>query len=359
MLELSIIVPTFNERENVALLFEHVNRALNGQNNWEIVFVDDDSPDGTAAAVRELAVMDRRVRCVQRIGRRGLSTAVIEGMLASSSPYLAVIDADLQHDETLLPQMLSVLKSDNLDIVIGSRYIEGGAIGDWDKKRAAISGFATRLARLVVSADLADPMSGFFMLRRSAFDAAVHNLSGQGFKILIDLFASTPQPYKFRELPYVFGKRLHGESKLDTLVAWEYLTLLLDKLFGKVIPVRFIMFGAVGSLGVAVHFLALSASLMAVPFTWAQTIATVVAMTSNFALNNVLTYRDRRLKGWKLLSGLLSFYAICGIGAAANIGVSSAIFEHNYSWWFSGLAGVIVGVVWNYVVSSVITWRQK
>jgi dolichol-phosphate mannosyltransferase len=179
---------------------------------------------------------------MQRIGRRGLSTAVIEGMLASSAPYLAVIDADMQHDEKLLPLMLTTLKSAELDIVVGSRYVAGGAIADWDKGRAAISGTATRLARLIGTAALADPMSGFFMLHRSAFERAMRQLSGQGFKILLDLFASTPAPYRFKELPYVFGERMHGESKLDSLVVWEYLMLLLDKLIGRWVPVRFVLF---------------------------------------------------------------------------------------------------------------------
>jgi dolichol-phosphate mannosyltransferase len=356
--ELSVIVPSFNEIDNVEPLIQRLETALDGV-DWEVIYVDDDSPDGTAAKVRELGQTNRHVRCVQRIGRRGLSTAVIEGMLASNAAYLAVIDADLQHDERLLPQMLETLKSDGLDVVVGSRYVAGGAIGDWDKGRAAMSGIATKLARLVVSADLTDPMSGFFMLRRQAFEGSVRRLSGQGFKILLDLFSSTPTPYRFKELPYVFGERVHGESKLDSLVIWEYLMLLLDKLVGRWVPVRFMLFAAVGASGVVIHLATLALALASFDFPIAQTTATIVAMTSNFILNNMLTYRDKRLRGLKLLTGLVSFYAICSIGAVANVGIASAAFERNYAWWVSGLAGSAVGVVWNYAVSSVFTWRRK
>ena len=357
-IELSVIVPSFNERDNVVPLIERLSESLAGI-AWEIIYVDDDSPDGTAASVKALAQRDRHVRCIHRIGRRGLSTAVIEGIQASSAPYVAVIDADMQHDETLLPQMLAAIKSEGLDIVVGSRYVAGGGVGQWDKGRVAMSGFATRLSRLVVSAELTDPMSGFFLIARPAFDRAVRRLSGQGFKILLDLFASSPTPYRFKELPYTFRPRIHGESKLDTLVAWEYLMLLLDKLFGRFLPIRFVLFAAIGGSGVLVHLATLRFMLAHESFPISQATATVVAMTTNFVLNNILTYRDKRLRGWRFLTGLLSFYAVCAIGAVGNVGIASAAFDRHYSWWLAGLAGAAVGVVWNYAVSSVFTWRQR
>ncbi len=357
-IELTVVAPTFNEQDNVEILVARLDAALGGI-EWEVVFVDDDLPDGTADRVRALARNDPRVRCLQRIGRRGLATAVIEGMLASSAPYLAVIDADLQHDETVLPQMLASIKAEDLDIVIGSRHAAGGSIGDWDRRRATISNVAAWLARLVVAADLTDPMSGFFMMARPAFERSVRRLSGQGFKILLDLFASTPVAFRFREVPYVFGQRQHGESKLDSFVVWEYLMLLTDKLVGRFVPARFIFFAVIGGLGVVVHFTTLYLGLKLVAFPAAQAIATFVAMTSNFVLNNMLTYRDRRLSGWRFVTGLVSFYAVCSLGAVANVGIASAAFAEHYTWWAAGLAGVAVGVVWNYAVSSVFTWRRK
>ncbi len=180
-IELAVVVPCFNERDNVPILVEKLHAALRDI-EWEVIFVDDDSPDGTANAAWALAATNRRVRCIQRIGRRGLATAVVEGMLATSAPYLAVIDGDLQHDERLLPDMLRALKNENLDLVVGSRYVKGGGIGEWDRSRAAMSTLATRLARLVVHQPLSDPMSGFFAMTRPALERCGPRIVRTGFQ---------------------------------------------------------------------------------------------------------------------------------------------------------------------------------
>ena len=359
-IELAVIIPTYNEADNVEPLLDGLRLALSGI-SWEAIFVDDDFPDGTADAVRAIAQRDRRVRVIYRIGRRGLSSAGVEGVLSSAAPYLAVIDGDLQHDETLLPEMLHKLKRERLDIVVGSRYMSGGGVGDWSESRKFFSHIASQAAKLILKADLKDPMSGFFLMRRDAFDSAVRKLSQRGFKILLDLFASAPAPLKFAEVPYVFRQRQHGESKLDSMAAWEYGMLLIDKLVGHVVPSRFILFGVVGGFGVFIHLAALGVALHAsTTFTVAQSIAVLIAMTSNFALNNVITYRDRRRSGWRFLTGLLSFYVICSIGAVANVAVASLIYaQKNYAWWLAGLAGAVVGAVWNYAVSSFYTWRRR
>ena len=355
--ELGVIIPVLNEADNVAPLVDRLNRALAGI-RWEAIFVDDDSPDGTADVVRALARVQSNIRCVQRLGRRGLSSACIEGILSSAAPYVAVMDGDLQHDEALLPQMLAQMKTERLDVVVASRYTDAGSVGDWQRSRVVISDVAGRLSRLVVKADLTDPMSGFFMVERNAFAAAMRSLTGQGFKILLDLFASSPRPLAFAEVPLSFRQRLHGESKLDTLVAWEYLMLVLQKLVGPAVPVRFLLFSLIGGLGVGTHLLTLwfGTHLLAIAFPVAQAIATVVAMTGNFLLNNLFTYRDRRLRGSRLFTGLVSFYAVCGAGAAANVGVASYVAGGHHSWWLAGLAGAAVSVVWNYAMSSIFTW---
>lgn len=362
--ELAIIVPTFNERGNVIPLLEKVEEALEARTavSWEVVFVDDDSSDGTAAAVIERSRTDSRVRILRRIGRRGLSSAVVEGILSTTSPYVAVIDADMQHDERLLAQMLEALRGGKYDLVVGTRYTGDGGVGDWDKHRQTISWVATKLSALVVRANLSDPMSGFFMIRREAFEASLHYLSLQGYKILLDIVASAPTPLRIKELPYVFRTRQHGESKLDALVSLEYLTLLLDKLFGRWLPAKFILFMTIGGVGVFVHMGVLTFLLKAVgtSFVVGQGAATVVAMTFNFFLNNMLTYRDKRLRGfWPVLGGLISFYLVCSIGAVSNVGIANALFSRDYSWWVSAVAGIVVGAVWNYAASSVFTWRKK
>jgi len=357
--DLAVVVPTFNEVENVPIVVDKLDQALAGV-GWEVIFVDDDSQDGTAACVRNLAARDPRVRIVHRIGRRGLSTACVEGILASSAEFIAVMDADLQHDETRLPVMLEALRSEPIDIVIGSRYVSGGSIGEWTATRVRMSNVATRVARLILPRDLADPMSGFFMIRRDAFDQLVRLLSGQGFKILFDFFASSPKPLRFKEIPYTFRPRERGESKLDTLVIWEFGVLLLDKLIGRAVPVRFVLFSLIGGLGVLIHLTTLRAVLaFDVTFWRAQSIATVVAMISNYTLNNFLTYRDQRRRGLSFVTGFLSFAAVCSFGAVANVGVAQFVYGHGGIWWVAGIAGAVVGAVWNYAVSSVFTWGSK
>ena len=358
--ELAVVIPTLSEKDNVAPLVELLDAVLDGV-SWEVIFVDDDSPDGTAKWIREISCLDRRVRCLQRIGRRGLTTACIEGALATSAPYVAVMDADMQHDEKLLPQMLATLKSEPVDLVVGSRYVAGGGIGGWNSARASMSAFGTRLSRLICKAEIADPMSGFFMLRRDVLEGTLRRLSGQGFKILLDILASSPQSLRLRELPYEFRERQHGESKLDTLVAWEYMMLIADKLIGHIVPVRFALFAFVGGVGLFVHMSTLwfALTVAGAAFDPAQASASVAAMTSNFFLNNLFTYRDRRLRGLALLRGLISFYAICALGAVANVGIAGYVFSRNEVWWLAGLAGIVVGSVWNYAVSSVFTWKEK
>ncbi len=358
--EVSIIVPTFNEYGNVVELIERLKACL-AETRWEVIFVDDDSPDGTAARVRALAALDARIRCVQRVGRRGLSSACVEGMLASSAPYLAVIDADLQHDERLLPRMLAELRGGAVDIVVGSRYVAGGGIGDWDAGRARMSRIATRLGRILVPDGLTDPMSGFFMVPRATFENAVHELSAIGFKIMADLFASSPRPLRFVELPYRFRARHSGESKLDAVSAWDYGMLLLDKLIGHVIPVRFVAFSIVGALGVAVHFSILTCAfwLLRMPFLAGQALATLITMVFNFAVNNALTYRDSRLRGRKWLRGLFSFIIACSIGGLMNLGVAKLLYGQNVAWFVAAIAGILVGAVWNYAVTKLFTWGRS
>ncbi|WP_174297221.1 glycosyltransferase [Sphingomonas bacterium] len=361
-LEVAVVVPTFNESANVARLVALLDQALAGR-GWEVIFVDDDSPDGTADAARRLGCSDPRVRVIQRIGRRGLSTACIEGMCATAAPCVAVIDGDLQHDETLLPRMLDRLAAEpGLDLVIGSRFVEGGGLGDWDEGRVAKSALATRLSRRVLDADLSDPMSGFFMIRAHVVRGIVSQLSGIGFKILLDIMTTSSRPLAFAEIGYQFRTREAGESKLDHVVAMEYLIALYDRMFGKLVPVRFAMFAAIGMLGAVVHFLVLAPLPHATRdgFRIATIAATLVAMTFNFFLNNALTYRDARLKGWRpLLDGWVSFCLVCSVGAIADVGVAIFLFNpHAEAWVLAALAGIAVGAVWNYALSSRFVWGR-
>jgi len=357
---LSIVVPTFNERDNVGKLYRKLEAVLTGI-AWEVVFVDDNSPDGTWSVVRDLARQDSRVRCIRRIGRRGLSGACIEGILASSAPYAAVMDADLQHDETQLPKMLALLTGGQAELVVGSRYIEGGSADSFDSKRAGFSAFATTVARSMLGVAIADPMSGFFMIRRDRFEELAPKLSTQGFKILLDIVATAHGELKTVEVPFTFGSRLHGESKLDSMVALDFLGLVLAKFTNDVVSLRFLMFAMVGGTGLFVHLgtLFIALQLLGWPFAEAQALGALVAMTSNFILNNFLTYRDQRLKGFGILWGLLAFYLVCSVGLFANVGVAFSVYDQEPIWWLAGAAGALMGVVWNYAMSGLFVWRKR
>jgi dolichol-phosphate mannosyltransferase len=358
--EFAVVVPTLNEADNIEPLLAKVEAALQGI-RWEIVFVDDDSQDCTRDVILRRCRTDPRIRLIHRVGRRGLSSAVVEGILSTSAPYVGVIDADMQHDERLLKPMLEAVRNGEADLAIGTRYAGEGGVGDWGERRQTISRIATRLSRLVVRVNISDPMSGLFVIQRQMFDAAVRRLSIQGYKILLDIITSSPKPLRITEFPYIFRSRQHGESKLDPLVSLEYIQLILDKMVGRWLPVRFMLFMAVGGIGVIVHFAVLTTlfAIAGAQFVVAQSIATIAAMTFNFFLNNILTYRDKRLRGfWPLLRGLLTFYLVCSAGLVSNVGVASFMFVREFSWWLSGVAGILVGAVWNYAATSVLTWRR-
>lgn len=357
---LTVVVPCYNEAQNVARMVERLDKALAGI-AWEAVFVDDDSPDGTSAIAKHIAARDPRIRCIRRVGRRGLSSACVEGMLSSAAEFVAVIDGDGQHDETLLPEMLRRLAGGEADIVIGSRHVgDGSAEGGFSPLRRMISDAGIRLARAMLPTPVADPMSGFFMLPRALAEELAPRLNATGFKILLDLLLSAGRPLRVLELPYRFRAREAGSSKLDALVLLEFLGLLLDKALGGWLPLRFVSFAIIGAIGVLVHLpvLALAYGPMGLGFGTAQTLATLVAMTTNFWLNNIITYRDRRLRGAALWRGLVLFYLVCGIGAAANVGIARLLLEGgSLAWGAAGAAGALLTVVWNYAVSSTLIWR--
>jgi dolichol-phosphate mannosyltransferase len=355
--ELTIVAPAFNEAANLATLAMRVEAALPGV-RWQLIIVDDDSPDGTAAQAKTLALADGRVSCLRRLKRRGLAGAVIEGVLASAAPFVAVMDADLQHDEALLPAMMAALREDRADIVIGSRYLgEGSAGGGLSAARGTASRLANRLARLVLRAEVTDPVSGFFMVKRPVFDEAAPKLSDQGFKILFDLIATRGSGTRILELPYNFSARQAGESKLDAMAVSDYLGLIVSRMSGNLIPPRALLFFFVGATGLAVNLLAAWLGLRAgLPFAAAQGVAAAVAMTSNYLINNEITYRDRRLRGLRLVVGYLRFCALCGVGLIANVAVADLTYQVFTIWWAATVAGAVFGAVWNYVSTSLAVW---
>jgi dolichol-phosphate mannosyltransferase len=358
--ELSIIVPTFNERANIPILVERLSRLL-ASCDWEVIFVDDNSPDGTAAAARGIGEGDGRVRCIRRIGRRGLAGACLEGMLASQARYVAVMDADLQHDEAALVPMLENLRAGRADLVVASRYLDGATAAALSSQRSRVSRWSNLLVRHLLGIELTDPMSGHFMIRRDAFEALAPAISSQGFKILLDMLATAGGTLRTIELPSYFRRRQHGESKLDSKIALDFAALVTAKLTHDAVSARFLLFCMVGLTGLGIHLSILSALLMmtALSFGVAQAFATVGAIAWNFVLNNLFTYRDQRLTGWHFITGLIRFQVICAIGAISNVGIATWIYDYDSTWWIAGLGGAAIGTVWNFVVSAAFVWRQR
>jgi dolichol-phosphate mannosyltransferase len=357
--ELTIVVPTFNEKANIPLLVKRLAQLLTAC-DWEVIFVDDNSPDGTATAARAIGETDSRVRCIRRIGRRGLAGACLEGMLASQARYVAVMDADLQHDEGLLVPMLEALRGGRADVAVASRYLYGGSAVGLSKKRSRVSRGSNALVRLLLGIDLTDPMSGHFMIGREALETIAPSLSTQGFKILLDILATARGSLRTIELPSTFRERQHGESKLDSKIALDFAALVTAKLTNDAVSARFLLFCLVGLTGIGIHLAVLSVLVLAdLSFGVAQALATVGAIAWNFVLNNLFTYRDQRLTGWHFVTGLMGFQVICAIGAISNVGIATWIYDYDETWWIAGLGGALIGTVWNFVVSAALVWRQR
>ncbi|GAN55101.1 glycosyltransferase [Tanticharoenia sakaeratensis] len=355
---LSIVVPCYKEAANVRPLVAALDTALVGL-SWEVIFVDDNSPDGTAGVVRDVASVDPRVRVIQRVGRRGLSSAVIEGFLSSSASIVAVLDGDLQHDESALPAMVRLIAHDQADLVVASRHVEGGTnAGLANAWRRWLSNSGIRAAQALLPYPLSDPMSGFFAIRRDLFQSLLPKLSGAGFKILLDLAMSAGRDMRVAEVPAVFRPRLAGESKLDVVVLLQFAMMIVDKLCRGYVPTRFVAFGVVGLIGVAVNLgISTAARIAGFGFSKAQTVGTIAAIFADFWLNNTLTYRDRRLRGVRMWGGLVVFTLACSLGGIANIGVARMAYATFHHWDRSSAVGAVIGVVWNYAIASTLVWR--
>lgn len=362
---LSVVIPTYNERENVPEIVRRLNTVLEGV-DWEVIFVDDNSADGTADAVRKLSRADHRVRLISRHNRRGLSSAVIEGALAAASDIVAVMDGDLQHDETVLPRMLAMITSKEADVVSASRFLqEDGAEGLSSDTRVKISNTGNALSNFLFNLDMTDPLTGFFMMRRTVALNALPALSEIGFKVLIDLIVSNKPRPRVKEVPFKFRSRVHGESKLDNRVMYDFFLFFIEKKVSRYLPMpaRFISFSLINSIGILVHLAVLvpAVSLSHLAFNTAQLLATGVAMLFNYSVNNALTYRDQQLKGSKFYVGFLIFVVLCSIGVIGNIGVASMIHDQYQGvlYVIPAIAGAFITVVWNYAATRAFVWGNN
>ena len=220
--ELSVVVPTYNESKNIPEMVRRLNETLKDI-SWELIFVDDSSPDGSADVVRSIAREDHRIRLISRHNRRGLASAVVEGALAASADVVAVMDGDLQHDESVLPDMYYKVRDGEADVVSASRFLrEDGADGLSSATRVAISNNGIKLSNFVFNLKMTDPLTGFFVVRRDVVRRALPELSELGFKVLMDVIVSAKPRPRVLEVPFKFRERQHGESKLDNKVMYEF-----------------------------------------------------------------------------------------------------------------------------------------
>lgn len=345
---IAVIVPTYNARAKIAPLIEQLDRELRGT-TWEALFVDDNSPDGTFAAVAAIGATDARVRCLRRIGRRGAVGACLEGMLATQAPLLLVLDSDGPRDNTPFAAMLEQIRGGTCDLVVASRYGDGGSAHPWSKA----------LVRRLLGLDVTDPISGTFLIRREAFAALAPALSPNSAGVLLDILLTARG--RLRVAEHAVGSRgAANYAALDSALALGLAEHVVSRLTRGAVSVRFLMFCLVGLTGVGIHMGILWSVLRAtaLPFAAAQAAAAIGAMAWNFTLNNGFTYRDRKLTGLAFVGGLIRFQLICAIGAISNVGVASYIYSGDHNWWLAGLAGVLMGVVWNYAVTSVFVWRK-
>ena len=357
----SVVVPTYQESANIPILFERIKCVLDGA-PWELIVVDDNSPDGTSSVAFALAAQDRRIRCLRRVNRSGLAGAVIEGWMSSSADFVAVIDGDLQHDKSILPKMYETLAKGSGNLAIGARIRNASGGGGLSPARQALSDMGAWFFRRIAGAAVADPMSGFFMIRREIVSRLASRLSPDGFKILVDVILSADGGLKIVELPYEFRKRNAGESKLTPLVGIDFLGLVVHHATAGILPIQFVLFAMIGAGGLIVHIVTLSAVLHwfgTLTFDAGQLIATIVAMGSNFILNNEITYRTFQFRGLGMVPGFLAFALGCSVGALANINVASWLYHADETWWLAGLAGALLSVVWNYAVSTNLIWRRR
>jgi dolichol-phosphate mannosyltransferase len=351
--ELSVVIPTFNAQDSIASLIEGLARALAGV-DWEMIVVDDNSADQTVSLVRRLGETDPRVRAIRRVGRSGLTQTCLVTMLASRARFVAMIQPEPGFDATVLVAMLERLRGGDADLVAATR---GRAASG--RLRALVRATLSGITRRALSTGLSDPTSGFFMMRRDALEGLTPSLSSLGYQVLLDLIATARGRLRIVELAGRLddGARDGGRSELQ--LALELLALLAAKFSNDAVSIRFLLFCMVGLSGVGVHLVLLKVALISLPFTAAQTAATVLTTVWNYSLNNTVTYGDQRLSGWSYVTGLIRFQIVCGIGLVSNVGVASLIYANDSTWWIAGLGGAVMGAVWNYAVSSVFVWRPR
>ncbi len=362
-INLSVILPTFNERKNILTLLDELLR-LSDSYEIELIVVDDSSTDGTSSSVRELAKKDRRIRLINRLGRAGLSSAIKEGCLCATGEVLAIMDTDGQHEVRSIENGLEKLIEDKLDFVAGSRFLEKSNIKGLSDARRGGSNVANSLARFSLPkryTHLTDFMSGCMLLDRQSCISFIEKIDVNGFKFFYELLAVSKGKLKGEEIELIFQPRQYGSSKLDIAIVWDFLVSLVHTCLQRSIPRKAISFGFVGSTGVFVQFFVVYFLIwfIGIDFEKALPFAVVIAASSNFLINNALTFRSNRLKDRALMIGLFKFLLVSSLPIFANVGLTTTFFNYiSPNILLSQFAGIIVVYIWNYAASSRLVWNN-
>ena len=361
MVQVSIILPTYNERESLPILIENIFHVLKVyQKKFEVIVVDDHSPDKTYVVAREIARKKSWVRVIRRIHDKGLSSAILAGFSASKGDYLIAMDSDMQHDVAILPQMIQAFE-EKFDIVIGSRKVNGGGIENWTFIRKTISWVASSMAKLILPFDVQDPMSGYFGFTRHIFEKLSSSINPKGFKLLLE-FIAISNGLRIKEIGYIFRDRQFGKSKLSTGIIINYLIALYELTIGKFISLQLLKYAFVGLFGVAVNQLGLWFGIehLNLPHVYALMVGIEFSIFTNFIFNNYWTFKDKQLSGFShLLVGLIKFNIICLTGFVLNYSV--ALFlegKFEVSIYYGNLVGIMISTMWNYIVNVKLTWEK-
>ncbi len=361
---ISIVIPTFNEVENIIPLLKNLTSLVN-HFEYEIIVVDDDSPDGTSDEVNKYMKLNKRIKLITRIGRSGLSSAIKEGLIFAQGKYLLVLDGDGQHDPSFILQMLEEIKKNKSDIIIGSRFLNTSTLEGLSNKRSLGSKIANKFARISLHRNyskLTDYLSGCFCLEKEITKKFIRKIEINGFKFLYELLSLSKGKLVVNEVPLIFKERRFGNSKLDVAIVWDFLISIIHNLTLRLLPRRAISFGLVGISGVFVQLFITSflVEIFLIDFYNALPFAVVFAATSNFLINNQVTFRSDRLKNKALLTGLLKFLIVASLPVIANVGITTAFYKYiSADTFIAQIAGIAIVYAWNYLASSSFVWKKS
>lgn len=361
MKSVSIIIPTYNEVQNIVPLVKKIGIALNSKINWEVIFVDDNSPDKTYEKIKSLKNDYSNIKVIKRLHDRGLAGAVLAGLSRCNHEQIVTMDADLQHDPIFILELLDEMNKSKASIVVASRFIKSSNITNFHILREIGSKIMINFFNLFSSIKLSDPMSGFFVIKKDLFLKISKNLSTDGYKILADIILNIPNNVIVNQIPIDFKERNAGKSKMNLKVLWDLLIVIIYSFLKKYVPREYLSYIGVGMIGLSLHifFLYFIYKMININFLISHFLATLIAIFVNYTLNNILTFYNNNLIGIKWLIGLFNYYVFCAYGIFISFAIAKTILSYELGWFLAGFMGAFTASVWNFTMSKFIIWHKK